>query len=202
MHTQPQYRLRSANRPTTPIRPEDLGERTQFWTVMCPCAKSKICGEELHRHRLVHNSTAACTHTLPFPHTVRLGDGRTLRATGSAGSFVTAWLLEPTVNSTCVLAVTASWSVRVYVAARETHGRVCPLCYLLPVTVGVGTRGPLIIIVSSCPSQRGARLWWLVDETGTRINSTRRTHTSAPKEKTRRTNKSVLRAALRPWFSP
>ena len=62
-----------------------------------------------------------------------MGDGRTLRATGSAGSFVTAWLLEPTVNSTCVLAVTASWSVRVYVAARETHGRVCPLCYLLPV---------------------------------------------------------------------
>ena len=72
-------------------------------------------------------------HTLPLPHTVRLGDGRTLRATGSAGSFVTAWLLEPTVNSTCVLAVTASWSVRVYVAARETHGRVCPLSYLLPV---------------------------------------------------------------------
>ena len=70
-------------------------------------------------------------HTLPLLHTVRLGDGRTLRATGSAGSFVTAWLLEPTVNSTCVLAVTASWSVRVYVAARETHGRVCPLCYLL-----------------------------------------------------------------------
>ena len=26
-----------------------------------------------------------------------------------------------------------SWSVRVCVAARETHGRVCPLCYLLPV---------------------------------------------------------------------
>ena len=74
-------------------------------------------------------------HTLPLLHTVRLGDGRTLRATGSAGSFVTAWLLEPTVNSTCVLAVTAPWSVRVYVAARETHGRVCPLCYLLPVTL-------------------------------------------------------------------
>ena len=66
-----------------------------------------------------------------------MGDGRTLRATGSAGSFVTAWLLEPTVNSTCVLAVTAPWSVRVYVAARETHGRVCPLCYLLPVTCWV-----------------------------------------------------------------
>ena len=63
-------------------------------------------------------------HTLPLLHTVRLGDGRTLRATGSAGSFVTAWLLEPTVNSTCVLAVTAPWSVRVYVAARETHGRI------------------------------------------------------------------------------
>ena len=46
-------------------------------------------------------------------------------------------MLEPTVNSTCVLAVTASWSVRVYVAARETHGRVCPLCYLLPVTCWV-----------------------------------------------------------------
>ena len=58
-----------------------------------------------------------------IPHTL----GRrpcTLRATGSAGSFVAAWLLEPTVNSTCVLAVKASWSVRVYVAARETHGRV------------------------------------------------------------------------------
>ena len=63
-----------------------------------------------------------------------MGDGRTLRATGFAGSFVAAWLLEPTVNSTCVLAVTAPWSVRVYVAARETHGRVCPLCYLLPVS--------------------------------------------------------------------
>ena len=26
---------------------------------------------------------------------------------------------------------TASWSARVYAVARETHGRVCPLCYLL-----------------------------------------------------------------------
>ena len=37
-------------------------------------------------------------------------------------------------NSTCVLAITAPWSARVYAVARETHGRVCPLCYLLPVT--------------------------------------------------------------------
>ena len=36
--------------------------------------------------------------------------------------------------STCVLAITAPWSARVYAVARETHGRVCPLCYLLPVT--------------------------------------------------------------------
>ena len=36
-------------------------------------------------------------------------------------------------NSTCVLAITAPWSARVYAVARETHGRVCPLCYLLPV---------------------------------------------------------------------
>ena len=35
---------------------------------------------------------------------------------------------------TCVLAITAPWSARVYAVARETHGRVCPLCYLLPVT--------------------------------------------------------------------
>ena len=85
-------------------------------------------------------------HTLPLPHTVRLGDGRTLRATGSAGSFVTAWLLEPTVNSTCVLAVTASWSARVYAAARETHGWVCPLSYQFPVgrraAVGHSTAAP------------------------------------------------------------
>ena len=32
----------------------------------------------------------------------------------------------------CVLAVTASWSVRVYVPARETHGR--GVSSLLPVT--------------------------------------------------------------------
>ena len=38
-------------------------------------------------------------------------------------------------NSTCVLAITAPWSARVHAVARETHGRVCPLCYLLPVTV-------------------------------------------------------------------
>ena len=84
--------------------------------------------------RLNSFGPAGRTHTLPPLHTVRLGDGRTLRATGLLAVIVTAWLLEPTVNSTCVLAVTASWSVRVYVAARETHGRVCPLYYLLPVT--------------------------------------------------------------------
>ena len=38
-------------------------------------------------------------------------------------------------NSTCVLAITAPWSARVYAVARETHGRVCPLCYLLPVVL-------------------------------------------------------------------
>ena len=38
-------------------------------------------------------------------------------------------------TSTCVLAITAPWSARVYAVARETHGRVCPLCYLLPVWV-------------------------------------------------------------------
>ena len=47
-------------------------------------------------------------------------------------------------NSTCVLAVTASWSARVYAVARETHGRVCPLCYLLPVTC-------CLRYISSCP---------------------------------------------------
>ena len=38
-------------------------------------------------------------------------------------------------NSTCVLAITAPWSARVYAVARETHGRMCPLCYLLGIPV-------------------------------------------------------------------
>ena len=48
------------------------------------------------------------------------------------------------VNPTCVLAVTASWSACVYAVARETYGRVCPLCYLLPVGRHYGT------VVGSC----------------------------------------------------
>ena len=72
------------------------------------------------------------THAHRFPlHTVRLGDSRALRATGLLAVIVTALLLEPTVNPTCVLAVTASWSVRVYVAARERPGCVLFITCLL-----------------------------------------------------------------------
>ena len=39
------------------------------------------------------NCDVEISPTLPLPHTVRSGDGRTLRAMGSAGSFVAAWLL-------------------------------------------------------------------------------------------------------------
>ena len=78
----------------------------------------------------------------PLLHTVRLGDGRTLRATGSAGSFVTAWLLEPTVNST------VSWPLRhrgrfacTWPLERRTAGCVLFVtcyCYLL----GSNNTGP------------------------------------------------------------
>ena len=51
---------------------------------------------------------------------------------------------------TCVLAVTAPWSVRAYAAARETHGRGCVLlvtCYLLPQRTSSQTTPPLPIVV-------------------------------------------------------
>ena len=47
---------------------------------------------------------------------------------------VSTLVLTNRVNSTCVLAVRASWSARMYAATREMHGWVCPLCYLLLVT--------------------------------------------------------------------
>ena len=82
------------------------------------------------------NCDVEISPTLPLPHTVRSGDGRTLRAMGSAGSFVAAWLLEPTVNSTCVLALKAFSRVRgsspqlpheTQAATRELRANCSPL---------------------------------------------------------------------------
>ena len=49
------------------------------------------------------------------------------------GAFGGPGLIVITVVDLSLSHTGGSWSVRVYVAARETHGRVCPLCYLLPV---------------------------------------------------------------------
>ena len=72
-----------------------------------------------------------CTCT---PHSVRLSDGRTMRATDllAVSSLLGCWDQSRKLR-TRVLAVTASWSARVYAVARETLGRVCPVCNLLPV---------------------------------------------------------------------
>ena len=48
---------------------------------------------------------------------------------------------RPADHLPCVLAITAPWSARVHAVARETHGRVCPLCYLLPVNMGATMSG-------------------------------------------------------------
>ena len=61
--------------------------------------------------------TQSCGRSLPSPYTVVRWTCLQFRRCLVAGT--------NRVDSTCVLAVAASWSARVYAVARETHGRLC-----------------------------------------------------------------------------